>query len=490
MGAGRTITISPITRLEGHGKIDIHLDDQGHVEDCFFQVVEMRGFEEFLKGRPAEELPRITPKICGVCPGAHHMASAKALDDLFKVDPPPAAVRLRRLFLAAHIAHSHILHFFALAAPDFIPGSTAPATERNLLGLVDKVGLEVGQRVLKARGRCQKIQGVIGGHPIHPVAALPGGMSKALTEQERDEMLPWADDLLDFADFALELFRQRVLGDERYLELITGDIYYHETHYAGMVDEQGRVDLYDGKIRVIEPAGDELCLFEGKDYLDHIAERVLEWSYLKFPYLKARGWQGLKSGAQSGIYRVNTLARLNVASGMSTPRAQAAYEELYSTFGTSPVHHTLAYHWARLVELLYCCEEVARLLAHPEITSPDVRRMPEATPEEGIGVVEAARGTLYHHYRTDRDGMITEANLIVATAQNNGAMGLSVKRAAERLIQDGAPDEAVLNQVEMAFRAYDPCLACATHTIQGAGPLRVRLHQGGELKRELTRNLL
>jgi len=487
MGAGRTITISPITRLEGHGKIDIHLDEQGMVEDCFFQVVELRGFEEFLKGRPAEELPRITPKICGVCPGAHHMASAKALDDLFQVAPPPAAVRLRRLYYAAHIAHSHILHFFALAAPDFIPGSAAPATERNLLGLVDKVGVEVGKRVLQARGRCQKIQGVIGGHPIHPVAALPGGMSKALTEEERGEMLPWGDDLIDFAGFALDLFREKVLGDERYLELITGDVYYHETNYAGMVNAQGKVDLYDGEIRVIDPAGAEVCKFPGKDYLEHIAERVLEWSYLKFPYLKARGWKGLQSGAESGIYRVNTLARLNVSSGMSTPAAQAAYQELYDTFGCDPVHHTLAYHWARLVELLHACEEVARLLALPEITSPDVRRMPEATPEEGVGVVEAARGTLYHHYRTDRDGMIKEANLIVATAQNNGAMGLSVKRAAERLIKDGAPDEAVLNQVEMAFRAYDPCLACATHAAQGASPLKVRLHQGGELVRELRR---
>ena len=490
MGTRRTITISPITRLEGHGKIDIHLDEHGKVEDCFFQVVELRGFEEFLKGRPAEELPRITPKICGVCPGAHHMASAKALDDLFKVAPPQAAVRLRRLYLAAHIAHSHILHFFALAAPDFIPGSAAPATERNLLGLVDKVGLEVGKRVLKARGRCQKIQGVIGGHPIHPVAALPGGMSKALTDKERDEMLPWGDDLLAFADFALDLFRERVLGDDRYRELITGDIYYHETNYAGMVDGAGKVDLYDGDIRVIDPTGGEVCKFQGRDYLDHIAERVLQWSYLKFPYLKAKGWKGLQAGAESGIYRVNTLARLNVSSGMSTPRAQVAYQELYDTFGTDgPVHHTLAYHWARLVELLYCCEEVARLLAHPEITSPDVRRMPEAVPEEGVGVVEAARGTLYHHYRTDKDGMIKEANLIVATAQNNGAMGLSVKRAAERLIQDGAPDEAVLNQVEMAFRAYDPCLACATHAVQGAAPLKVRLLRRGELVRELTRKL-
>ena len=487
MGAGRTITISPITRLEGHGKIDIHLDEQGRVEDCFFQVVELRGFEEFLKGRPAEELPRITPKICGVCPGAHHMASAKALDDLFQVAPPPAAVRLRRLYLAAHIAHSHILHFFALAAPDFIPGSAAPATERNLLGLVEKVGLEVGKRVILARGRCQKIQGAIGGHPIHPVAALPGGMSKALTEAERDEMLPWCDDLLDFAGFALDLFRERVLGDDRYRELITGDVYYHETNYAGMVDAHGKVDLYDGEIRVVDPAGAEVCKFPGGDYLDHIAERVLPWSYLKFPYLKARGWNGLTEGPDSGIYRVNSLARLNVASGMATAGAQQAYEELYAHFGTTPVHSTLAYHWARLVELLFVCERVKELLEDPEITSPDVRTPLTHTPDEGVGVVEAARGTLYHHYKTDKQGMVKEVNLIVATVQNNGAMGMSVKRAAEKLIKDGAADDQILNMVEMAFRAYDPCLACATHSMPGSPGLRVSISRGGETVRVLQR---
>ena len=422
-----------------------------------------------------------------MCPGAHHMASAKALDALYQVQPPPAARRLRELYLNAHIAHSHILHFFALAAPDFIPGSAAPATERNLLGVVEKVGLEVGQRVLQARGYCQRIQGAIAGHPIHPVAALPGGMSKALSEAERDEMTPWADELVDFARFALDLFRDKVLGDDQYRELITGDVYYHETNYAGMVDADGKLNLYDGKVRVVDPAGDELCLFDGADYLDHIAERVLPWSYLKFPYLKALGWKGLAAGPDSGIYRVNTLARLNVAAGMATPGAQDAFDELYATFGCRPVHHTLAYHWARLVELLYCCEAVQQALAHPEITSPEVRTIPTATPEEGIGVVEAARGTLYHHYRTDRDGMIKEANLIVATAQNNGAMGLSVKRAAERLIKDGAADEAILNQVEMAFRAYDPCLACATHAVQGGVALRARIHQGGELVRILSK---
>ena len=484
---GRTITISPITRLEGHGKIDIILDDDGNVADCFFQVVELRGFERFLQGRPAEELPRITPKICGVCPGAHHMASAKALDALYHVEPTPAARKLRELYLNAHIAHSHILHFFALAAPDFIPGPAAPAAERNVLGLISAVGQETGRRVLETRGNCQRIQGIIGGHPIHPVAALPGGMSKALSGEERDQMLPWGDGMVALAQDALGIFRDQVLGNPDYAALVAGDVYYHETHYAGLVDSDGKVNFYDGKVRVIDPSGDELALFEGRDYLDHIAERVLPWSYLKFPYLKAKGWNGLTEGPDSGIFRVNSLARLNVASGMATPQAQEAYEELYAHFGTSPVHSTLAYHWARLVELLFVCERVNELLQDPEITSSDLRAELTEKPDEGVGVVEAARGTLYHHYKTDSQGMVKEVNLIVATVQNNGAMGMSVKRAAEKLIKNGAADDKILDMVEMAFRAYDPCLACATHFMPGGMGLKVHINRGGQIVRVLQR---
>jgi len=485
---GRHITVSPITRLEGHGKIDIILDDDGNVEDCFFQVVELRGFERFLQGRPAEELPRITPKICGVCPGAHHMASAKALDALYEVEPPPAGRKLRQLFLDAHIAHSHLLHFFALGGPDFLPGPEAPKAERNVLGLIAAAGVEAGKLVLRARGHCQRIQGVIGGHPIHPVAAVPGGMSKPLTEAERDEFLPWTDEIVAAAQLGLDVFHQHVLGNDRYRAMITGDVYRHETHYAGLVDGNGHVNFYDGDVRVIEPDGSELVRFAAADYLEHLAERVLPWSYLKFPYLKAKGWSGLVDGPDSGVYRVNSLARLNVASGMATPRAQAEYERLYETLGEDPVHSTLAYHWARLVEVLYCAEAVHAAVRDPEITSREVRVLPTATPKVGVGVVEAARGTLYHHYETDAQGMTTAVNLIVATVQNNAAMGMSVKRAAEHLIKEGAADDVILNQVEMAFRAYDPCLACATHALPGEMPLKVRLLRGGQVERTLVRD--
>jgi F420-non-reducing hydrogenase large subunit len=476
-----------MTRLEGHGKIDILLDDKGNVADAYLQVVELRGFEKFCEGRPVEEMPRITPKICGVCPGAHHMAAAKACDAVYGVAIPPAAKKLRELFLNAHIVHSHLLHFFALAAPDLIVGADAPPAQRNLLGLMDKVGMDFGQKVLRNRGFAQKIQGIIAGHPIHPVAALPGGMAKPLGEDERAEIETMAESMVGFAEEALELFENEVLSKSA--EIIGSDTYYHETHYAGLVDEDGRVNFYDGRVRAIDPSGKEVALFDAADYLDHIAEQVVPWSYLKLPYLKSVGWKGMTDGAESGVYRVNSLARLNVASGMATPKAQVAYERLYAHFGQKTVHHTLAYHWARLVECLYCAEETLAKARDPEITSSEVRAIPTGTPKEGVGVVEAARGTLYHHYVTDSRGIMKSVNLIVATVQNNAGMNLSVKKAAQALIHGGQVSEGLLNRVEMAFRAYDPCLACASHALPGRMPLRVDIHQGGQVVQRLERNL-
>lgn len=484
----RSITISPITRLEGHGKIDILLDDDGNVADAYLQVVELRGFERFCQGRPVEELPRITPKICGVCPGAHHMASVKACDAVYGVTIPPAARKLRELFLNAHIAHSHLLHFFALAAPDFVVGPSAPAAQRNLLGLVDKVGLELGRQVIRTRGYAQKIQGIIAGHPIHPVAALPGGMSKALSEAERAEIEVLAEAIVELAELSLAIFQDKVLGDPANAEVIGGDTYYHETYYAGLVDEQGRANFYDGRVRVVSPSGEEQALFEASDYLDHIAERVVPWSYLKLPYLKQVGWKGLVDGPDSGVFRVNSLARLNVSEGMATPQANDAFQRLYAHFGQRPVHHTLAYHWARLVECLYVAERTLELARDPEVTAPEVRVVPTGKPSEGVGVVEAARGTLYHHYQTDSRGLVKAVNLIVATVQNNPAMNMSVKKAAQRLIRNGEVSEELLDRVEMAFRAYDPCLACATHALPGGMPLEVVLHQGGATVARLRRD--
>jgi F420-non-reducing hydrogenase large subunit len=481
------ITIAPMTRLEGHGKIDILLDDDGNVADAYLQVVELRGFERFCQGRPVEELPRITPKICGVCPGAHHMAAAKACDAVYEVTIPSAARKLRELYLNAHIAHSHMLHFFALAAPDFVVGPDAPAEKRNLLGLVEKVGLDFGGKVLKNRGFAQKIQGLIAGHPIHPVAAVPGGMARPISDDERAEIEQMANSMVEFSEESLALFENSVLGDPGNAEVIASDTYYHETHYAGLVDENGCVNFYEGKIRAVDPSGDEVALFDASEYLDHIAERVVPWSYLKLPYLKNVGWEGMTDGASSGVYRVNSLARLNVANSMATPKAQEAYERLYGHFGQKPVHHTLAFHWARLVECLYCAEEVQRLAGDEEITSEDIRTIPTEKPTVGVGVVEAPRGTLYHHYETDPNGLVKSVNLIVATVQNNAGMNMSVKKAAKVHIKNGEASEALLDRVEMAFRAYDPCLACASHALPGQMPLRVSIHRSDGSVQCLTR---
>jgi F420-non-reducing hydrogenase large subunit len=483
----KKISILPNTRLEGHGKIEIFLDDKGKVQDGYFQVIEFRGFEKFCEGRHVEELPRITPKICGVCPGAHHMASSKACDAVYNVEIPETARKLRELFYNAHIAHSHILHFFALGAPDLILMNEDPA-KRNIFGLVAAVGRDIGIAVVDNRGYAQRIQEIIGGHPTYPVSSLPGGLSKSLDEKDRIEIQKMSKSLVEFSKKSLAIFDTLVLKDKRLVDIIADDLYRHETYYAGIVDEKNRVNFYDGRIKVVDPQGKEVCAFEASDYLDYIAEHVEPWSYVKFPYIKSIGWKGFVDGVNSGIYRVNSLARLNVADGMATPLAQEAYEKLYSFFGKKPVHNILAYHWARLIELMYACERTIELINDSTITDTHVRNLPTDEPSEGVGVVEAPRGTLYHHYVTDKRGIVQKVNLIVATVQNNAAINMSVKKVAQKLIKNGAVDDTLLNMVEMAVRAYDPCLACASHALPGRMPLEVKIYQGGEIYKRIVQN--
>lgn len=484
----RRITIEPVTRLEGEAKIEIFLDENGDVAEAFFQVVELRGFERFCEGRPVEEMPRITPRICGVCPGAHHMASTKAVDAVFGVEPTPAARKIRELFYCAHMIHSHIAHFYYLAGPDFIVGPTAEPAKRNILGLIETVGLDIGKQVIIARKYAQEIQKIIGGKATHPVFGLPGGISKPITEEERKEIEGMAISLVEFGKFGLKLFDELILSRNDLKELITGDIYRHETYYMGMVDENNHVNFYDGDIRVVDQNGGEVVKFKPQEYLNHIGEHVEPWSYLKFPYLKAVGWKGLVDGKESGVYRVNSLARLNVADGMATPLAQEAYEKLFDVLGEKPSHATLAFNWARLVEIMYAAERLLELASDEEITSPDVRIIPQGIVGEGVGCVEAPRGTLYHHYWTDDEGIITKANLIVATVQNNAGMCISIKKAARSLIRKGEVDQGLLNMVEMAFRAYDPCLACATHALLGQMPLEVLIRDSvGNIVKRLAR---
>jgi F420-non-reducing hydrogenase large subunit len=469
----KRITIDPITRLEGHGKIEVFLDDKGDVDKAFFQVPELRGFEKFSEGRMAEEMPRITPKICGVCPTAHHMASGKTLDDLFQVDPPSAAKKIRELINSAFMAEDHTLHFFFLGGPDFVVGPQAPAEERNILGVIQKVGLDAGKKVISIRKRLRDIITKQGGRVIHPVCNLPGGVSKGVTKEDREEYIQAAKDAVEFAKFALKAFQDIVLNNKEYVDVVVGDIYKHQTYYMGLVDENNKVNFYDGDIRVVDPEGKEFAKFKPREYLNYISEHVEPWSYIKFPYLKDVGWKGFIDGKDSGVYRVAPLARLNASDGMATPLAQEEYEKMYEMLGGKPAHNTLAYHWARLVELLYATERLLELAEDEEILDPDVRNIPTAVPNEGIGVVEAPRGTLYHHYKTDERGILTEVNLIVATVNNSAAICMSIEKAAKGLIKGGKVSDGLLNMVEMAFRAYDPCLACATHSLPGEMPLEV-----------------
>jgi F420-non-reducing hydrogenase large subunit len=419
------------------------------------------------------------------------MASCKATDAVYHVDLPPAGKKLRELFYCAHMLHSHIAHFYALAAPDFVVGPTADPAKRNILGLIDKVGLAVGGEVIKHRAYAQDIQAVIGGKATHPVCGLPGGMSKAITEEERLDFEEKAKSLVEFSKFGMKLFDDLVLANKEYLDLITGDIYTMKSYYMGLVDANNKVNFYEGDIRVVDPDGKETAKFKPNDYLEYIAEHTEPWSYLKFPFLKKVGWKGLVEGKDSGVYRVNSLARLNVADGMATPLAQAEYDRMYQTLGGKPVHATLAFHWARLIEIVYAAERLLELCQDKEITDTNVRTIPTATPNEGIGIIEAPRGTLIHHYQTDENGIVTKVNLIVATVQNNPAMNMSIKKAAQGLIKKGQEaTEGLLNMVEMAFRAYDPCMACATHTLPGQMPLEVVIYNSkGEVVQRLSRHV-
>ncbi len=471
----KRITIDPITRLEGHGKIEIFLKDDGDVENVYFQVPELRGFEKFCEGRPVEELSQIVTKICGVCPGCHHMASGKAADAVYGVEPPPTAKKIRELFFMAHFIHSHIAHFYALAAPDFVVGPTAPAAERNILGVIGKVGVEIGTEVIKQRRIAQEIQALLGGHQTHVVLNIPGGVRKGLTEEQRDVMVEQAKGFVEFGKFSIKLFEDVVLGNKEYVDIIVNGPYALTLHSMGLVDENNKVNFYDGKVRVVDTVGKEHCKYAPEEYMEYVAERVEPWSYLKFPYLKKIGWKGFVDGQDSGVYHATPLSRLNAADGMATPLAQKEYEKMYEILGGKPVHATLAMHWARLIELLYSAERALELVTDPDITGKELKT-PVNKPDEGVGIVEAQRGTLTHHYWTDEKGIVKKVNIVVGTTNNNAAICMSLKKAAQGLIKKGVEvTDGILNMVEMAFRAYDPCFSCATHSLPGEMPLIVNI---------------
>ncbi|MFP4687311.1 MAG: Ni/Fe hydrogenase subunit alpha [bacterium] len=481
MADGKRITIDPITRLEGHGKIEIFLNDDGNVDETYFQVPELRGFEKFAEGRPIEEMARITARICGVCPEAHIMAAGKAADAVYGVEIPSVAEKLRRIIYNAFFVGDHTTHFYALSGPDFVVGPDAPKEERNLIGVINKVGKEVGGKVIKMRKMQHRVSQILGGRQSHPVCVVPGGVPKGLTDDaDYQEVKEIAEYSLEFAKFTLDLFDDLVLGNDAYVDLILSDTYTHETHNMGLVNDKNQVDFYDGTVRVTSCEGEEIVKFPPEDYLEHIEERVEKYSYLKYTYLKAKGWKGFVDGPDSGVYKATPLSRLNVSESMSTPLAQAEYEKMYEPLGDRPVHHTLATHWARIIELTNAAEEMNNLINDEEIQSDNYRVIPENKPAEGIGVVEAPRGTLYHHYKTDEDGIVEKANLIVGTTNNHAPITMSLKKAASGLIKNGVVNDGILNKIEMGFRAYDPCFSCATHSLPGEMPLQVKIYDAEE----------
>ena len=457
----KMITISPVSRLEGHGKVTIHLDENNKVAESRFHVLEFRGFEKFCEGRLMSEMPVITTRICGICPVSHHLASVKACDDALGVDIPPAAKKLRELMHMGQFIHSHALHFFYLSAPDFVLGPASDPAKRNILGIIE-ADPDLAKKAIRLRKFGQNIVERVGGRAIHPVTAIPGGMSKPLSHEDRFVTSKELDDGLELARLALQIGKGVF---EKYAEIVPRFAAI-KTKYMGLVKD-GNLELYDGRLRIINEDGKRLDEFDPKNYLEFLGEHVEDWSYMKFPFYK-------KYGYPKGLYRVAPLARLNVVEAISTPIANKELVEFKKLGGGHPVHETLYYHYARLIELLYAVERAQELIHDDEIVSEDVRVKVDRRKGEGVGVIEAPRGTLIHHYWADDSGKIERANIIVATAHNNAAINRSVNEVAKEFVKGGKIEEGALNMVEMAVRCYDPCLSCATHAL-GQMPLEIAL---------------
>lgn len=447
----KTITIQPVTRIEGHARIGITLDERGDVAEARVHIMSMRGFEKFIEGRAAEEVPGIVTRICGICPWQHHLASNKAVDGCFGAEVPPAGRLLRELTqVLAHISDK-VLHFFFLSGPDFLAGSS-DVSARNIMGIA-RENPELAERVVQTRYRGQMMLERFAGRAIHPEAIVPGGFSKPMSRRERDEMHANAAEQLQFAKFALDFAKERIFSKFDAELMALGEI---TTGFLGMVSPRdGSLTFCDGLLRLMRPDG-SFHEFSAREYTDFIGEHVEPWSYAKLPY--ARGWGdgfSMELADPRGIYRSNCLARLNVAESIPTPLAQAELTEFRSLFGR-PAQSTMLYHWARLIELLYACERVLQLLQDPEIIGQPVRNDVVPRSGRGVGCVEAPRGTLIHDYSTDENGCITRANLIVGTTHNLAPINMSVNRAARELIRGGRVSEDALNRLEMAVRAYDP----------------------------------
>jgi NAD-reducing hydrogenase large subunit len=458
----QTITINPVTRIEGHAKITIHLDDAGNVADTRFHVVEFRGFEKFCEGRFFAEMPQITARICGICPVSHLLASAKACDAILGVEIPRPAKLLRELLHMGQLTQSHALSFFHLSAPDLLLGYDSNPALRNVIGLIQEHP-EIARKGIRLRKFGQEVIKLTSGRKIHADFPVPGGVNKALTVTERDEMLAGLPEAMELALFALDLLKKY---QQEHLQEVE-DFACFDSNFMGLVQPDGALEHYDGKLRFRDNDGKLLeDQIDPASYLAVIAEATEPWSYLKFPFIKRLGYPG-------GMYRVGPLARLNIVNRISTPQANKELEEWRSQGGKLR-RSSFYYHWARLIEIVYALERIQQLLDDPDIRSTDILASGKPTNAQGVGIIEAPRGTLFHHYWVDENGRVEKVNLIVATGHNNLAMNQAVQAVAKKYVKSRQLQEGMLNRVEAAIRCYDPCLSCSTHAV-GQMPLHVEL---------------
>ncbi len=465
MAQRKRIEISPITRVEGHGKVTIHLDENNIVDEARLHIVEFRGFERFIKGRLYWEVPVIVQRLCGICPVSHHLAAAKAMDEIIGArELTPTAEKMRRLMHYGQVMQSHVLHFLHLCSPDLLFGFDAPPEKRNIFGIIREYP-ELARQAVLMRKYGQEIIRVTAGKKIHGTGAIPGGINKNLQIAECNSLLKDIDQMEEWASGALALARNYTLDN---LELVQGFASFNSNHMS-IVRKDGALDLYDGSLRAINSDGE--AIFDQLDYRQYyevLVEDVRSWSYMKFPFIKSLG-------TQEGWYRVGPLARMNTIDFIDTPKANAAYQELRSISDGKPNPTTLTNHWARMIEVLHCLEKIRDLLNDTDLQGTDLLVTGERQ-ESGIGVIEAPRGNLIHHYRVDEHDQVTFCNLIVSTTHNNEGMNRAIAKVADKYLSGQSKiTEGMLNHVEVALRAYDPCLSCATHAL-GQMPLLVELY--------------
>ena len=465
MAEPRLIEIHPVTRVEGHGKVTIHMNENNEVEEARLHIVEFRGFERFIRGRLLWEVPVIVQRLCGICPVSHHLAAAKAMDMIVGVDElPPTAEKMRRLMHYGQVMQSHVLHFFHLAAPDLLFGFDAPASKRNVFEIL-KENPELGRRAVMMRKYGQEIIAATAGKKVHGTGAIPGGINRNLPIAKRDEFLKDIDTMTEWVEDAVALAKEYTLG---HLELVNSFASF-PSNFMSIVREDGALDLYNGVFRMKDPDGKILVdQVPNKDYFNYVIEDVRSWSYMKFPYYK-------EMTPETGWYRVGPLARLNNVDFIDTPKANAALNELRAVTNGAPLFASLGNHWARMIEVLHCVEKIKELLHDPDLQGTDLVAKGDRR-NVGIGVIEAPRGNLIHHYEVDEHDQVTYCNLIVSTTHNNEGMNRAVKDVAVKHLSGHEQiTEGMLNHIEVAIRAYDPCLSCATHAL-GQMPLSVEIH--------------